>query len=108
VVIGGLMQDSKSVTDSKVPIVGDIPLLGMLFKHKITANAKTELVIFVTPTVVKTPSDLSRMSTDETSRTEMAPRAFPLSERDNYIDPDAPNAGSAPAAETAVSPRRMP
>jgi general secretion pathway protein D len=106
VVIGGLMQDSKTVTDSKVPVLGDIPLLGMLFKHKVTGNAKTELIIFVTPTVVKTPAELARMSNDENSRAEMSHTAFPVLERQNYIDPDAPETGTPPAAPGEFAPRR--
>src|SRR5207249_3341166 len=40
VVIGGLMQNQKIKTEEKVPILGDIPLLGLLFKHKKTDNEK--------------------------------------------------------------------
>jgi general secretion pathway protein D len=54
VVIGGLMQNSKTSTDSKIPLLGDIPGIGALFHHKLTSNAKTELIIMLTPYVIRT------------------------------------------------------
>ncbi|GAB2681266.1 pilus (MSHA type) biogenesis protein MshL [Aliiglaciecola aliphaticivorans] len=52
VVIGGLMQSIVSETDSKTPLLGDIPLLGNLFKSKNDIETKKELVILLKPTVV--------------------------------------------------------
>jgi general secretion pathway protein D len=51
-VIGGLTQDSDIVSKSKVPTVGDIPLLGELFHLNNETKAKTELYIVVTPRVI--------------------------------------------------------
>jgi general secretion pathway protein D len=102
VVIGGLMQDSKTTTDSQIPFFGDIPILGNLFKHKETADAKTELMIFVTPFVINTPDDLSRMSVDEVSRGELTPKAFTPRIRDNYIDPLSPSTPGAATPQVAL------
>ena len=55
VIIGGLMENDKTTIDSKIPILGDIPVLGFLFKHHQKAVTKKELLIFVTPHVVITP-----------------------------------------------------
>jgi type II secretory pathway component GspD/PulD (secretin) len=98
VVIGGLMQNSKTSTDSKIPILGDIPGLGLLFHHKLTSNVKTELIFLLTPFVVRTPADLVRMSQDERSRAEMAPKAFPQKTLNQYLDSgqDQPVPGAAP------------
>ncbi|MFA3791459.1 pilus (MSHA type) biogenesis protein MshL [Aliiglaciecola sp. SL4] len=52
VVIGGLMQSIVSESDSKTPLLGDIPLLGNLFKSKNDVETKKELVILLKPTVV--------------------------------------------------------
>lgn len=52
-VIGGLIQDSNIKSDSKVPILGDIPLVGSLFKRKTQTTAKTELYIIITPRIVR-------------------------------------------------------
>lgn len=86
VVIGGLMKNSKNSTISKIPLLGDIPLLGALFRHKTSQDAKTELMIFLTPYVVKTPSDLSALARMETGRTELAPKAFTEKELDKFLD----------------------
>ena len=53
VVIGGLMRDKVQERTSKVPILGDIPLLGWLFKSKSSAVEKTNLLIFMTPHIVR-------------------------------------------------------
>ncbi len=73
VIIGGLISDQKTDRQSKVPILGDIPLLGNLFKHTVKDTAKTELLIFLTPHVVKTPHDLSGLVESERAKFEMLP-----------------------------------
>jgi general secretion pathway protein D len=70
VVIGGLMQNSKAVTDTKVPFLGDIPLLGNLFKRKQRSESKTELIIFLTPHIVQTPNELAALSASERQKAE--------------------------------------
>lgn len=52
VVIGGLMQSIVSKSDSKTPLLGDIPILGNLFTNKRNSEVKKELVILIRPTVV--------------------------------------------------------
>jgi type IV pilus assembly protein PilQ len=52
VVIGGIYTQEDLETENKVPYLGDIPLLGNLFKNKSRSSAKTELLIFITPKVV--------------------------------------------------------
>ena len=52
VVIGGLMDDKEEETVRKVPLLGDIPLLGGLFRRKTVEKSQTELLIFLTPHVV--------------------------------------------------------
>ncbi|MDP8255755.1 MAG: type II secretion system secretin GspD, partial [Candidatus Alcyoniella australis] len=47
VIIGGLMKEDSSIIESKVPILGDIPVLGYLFKYQNRSNKKTNLVIFL-------------------------------------------------------------
>jgi general secretion pathway protein D len=58
VVIGGLMQERETVDQSKVPILGDIPLLGHLFKYTTKSKQKTNLLIMLTPYIVKDQMDL--------------------------------------------------
>jgi len=86
VVIGGLMQNTKLKTESKVPLLGDIPLLGYLFKRTQSNDAKTELLIFLTPTIIKSPRDLAKMKEDELSRTKEAKKAFGEEELNRYLE----------------------
>jgi general secretion pathway protein D len=52
-VIGGLIRDNVTSTETKVPFLGDIPILGWLFKSKTTSIDKTNLMIFITPYIIK-------------------------------------------------------
>jgi type II secretory pathway component GspD/PulD (secretin) len=52
-VLGGLAQDDVEEINSKVPLLGDIPGLGYLFRHDNKARKKTNLLIFITPTIVR-------------------------------------------------------
>ena len=56
VIIGGLIQEESSDTERKVPILGDIPYLGRLFTGTYTVKTKSELVIFISPKIVKSSS----------------------------------------------------
>jgi general secretion pathway protein D len=55
VVIGGLIDDSSTQNDTKVPVLGDVPVLGWLFRKRTETNEKTNLYIFLTPRVIKSP-----------------------------------------------------
>lgn len=52
IVIGGLIRDSQTTVQRKVPILGDIPILGNLFKSNKSINLKTELLVFITPMIL--------------------------------------------------------
>jgi general secretion pathway protein D len=58
IVIGGLMRDQETVAETKVPILGDIPLLGFLFRQQVKTKVKTNLLLILTPYVVRDQSDL--------------------------------------------------
>lgn len=53
VLLGGLISENNSSGDSKVPLLGDVPLLGNLFKSESEQSEKTELVIFITPRIIE-------------------------------------------------------
>jgi type II secretion system protein D len=85
VIIGGLIQDSKTVTDVKTPLLGDIPLLGNLFKRQMKSDGKTELIIFLTPHIVENPSQLAALS--NTEQTKMNPsKSFTDEELNKFLD----------------------
>jgi len=71
IVIGGLMQDETRDTISKVPLLGDLPLLGNLFKRTIKTNDKTELLIFLTPHVAPDALSLNPISEAERNRSSL-------------------------------------
>ena len=52
VAIGGLVEDRKTKVEKKVPVLGDIPLLGLLFRHTEDAVSKNNLIILITPTIL--------------------------------------------------------
>ena len=57
-VLGGLMTDTISDTVTQLPLLGDIPLLGWLFKHKNTTKTRTSLIVFVTPQLIRSPEEV--------------------------------------------------
>jgi|TARA_R100000049_G_scaffold5360_2_gene16103 type IV pilus assembly protein PilQ len=52
IVIGGVFQSETSSAQEKVPFLGDLPLLGRMFRRDVTAESKTELLIFLTPRII--------------------------------------------------------
>jgi general secretion pathway protein D len=75
IVIGGLMEDKKISTVTKIPLLGDIPFIGGLFQRNQVQKSKTELLIFLTPHVAQQPENLRPMSQDELKGTKLTPNA---------------------------------
>ena len=67
IVIAGLMQERATGEKTKVPVLGDIPILGGLFRRDDRSKKKVDLVILLTPTVV-TPGDAAAMSASDQQR----------------------------------------
>ncbi len=65
VVIGGLMEEKEEENINKVPLLGDIPLLGWLFKNKTLEKKKTNLIVFLTPHIVKDAEQLFKLTDDK-------------------------------------------
>ena len=57
IVIGGLIDDTSTINETKVPLLGDVPVLGWLFKDRSETRQKTNLYIFLTPRVIKNPAE---------------------------------------------------
>jgi len=73
VVIGGLMEEREEENVTKVPLLGDIPVLGWLFKNKSIEKKKTNLLVFLTPHIIKEAEQLSKLTDNkknEYARTE--------------------------------------
>ena len=58
IVIGGLMRDTVQNAESKVPVLGDVPILGALFRRTNKQKRKTNLLLILTPYVIRDPGDL--------------------------------------------------
>ena len=53
VVLGGILEDEKSQNQEKVPVLGDVPFLGFLFRQELNKNLSNELLFFITPRILK-------------------------------------------------------
>ncbi len=67
-VIGGLVQDREEVLHNKTPLLGDIPLIGNLFRFKRNQSRKLNLMILLTPRIVETESDMKQLLMDYQKR----------------------------------------
>lgn len=116
VVVGGLVLNSKNKTVAKVPLLGDIPLLGLLFQDQRTGDRQTTLYVFLTPKILREPTfadlrlltrgprDASRIDPDVPSLSPslievFTPDAPPALPPTNTPEPQpAPIPAAAPAA----------
>ncbi|WP_240636119.1 type II secretion system secretin GspD [Caldimonas tepidiphila] len=64
IVLGGLIQDQYTTNRSKVPLLGDLPVLGGLFRSESRARNKTNLMVFLRPVVMRTAQDATTLTLD--------------------------------------------
>lgn len=69
IVIAGLTREDRTSSVSKVPLLGSLPLVGWLFRHTVEGVEKSNVLIFVTPTIVRSSADVSAVLTNMTERT---------------------------------------
>ena len=86
VVIGGLIDDNRSNNEAKVPGLGDIPILGWLFKTQSDGNQKTNLYVFLTPRVIKSPDEADKLVGDKKALPDSIPERFKGGEIKLYKD----------------------
>lgn len=67
IVLGGLIEQTRSISESRVPFLGDMPGIGPLFRSRGKANAKTNLMVFIRPSIVRNSED-ARMTTSQKYR----------------------------------------
>ncbi|MDG2018073.1 MAG: type II secretion system secretin GspD [Porticoccaceae bacterium] len=63
-ILGGLIEDTSTDGGTKVPLLGDIPLLGRLFKSTSKAKNQQVLMMFIRPTIIRNPEDANKLSED--------------------------------------------
>ena len=71
IVMGGMIQKTTNDNESKVPFMGDLPGIGWLFRYTTKTVAKTELLVILTPHVVRSREDAARLLADESKRIEL-------------------------------------
>jgi len=109
VVLGGLIDTNVTESVTKVPILGDIPGLGWLFKRTSTQEEKTNLLIFINPTIIKDAEDLERV----TGRNRTAAKGF-LTDKvinavpENFFGELGTEETALPEDQTAVEPPDVP
>jgi len=91
VVLGGLISESVTKTKDKVPILGDIPLVGRLFQSEAKSSIKRNLMIFVSPTIIDQAGN--RLHSEE--EMPFAQAAFPVQPR---LEPNKPGTSGLPMA----------
>ncbi len=76
IVIGGLMQEREEVNVNKIPLLGDIPLLGMVFRNEAISKKKTNLLVFLTPHIVKEPERIAAITSQKEKEFGVAENRF--------------------------------
>jgi len=87
VVLGGLIQDTINNTDNGIPYVDNIPYLGRLFKYTTRIKNRTELLIFIQPTIVNNNVDAYRASLKEEKRSNVGAEMSDLAHPPDYAGP---------------------
>jgi len=76
IILGGMIRNQVTATVNKVPLLGDLPLLGNLFRSNSKDNQKTELLVFLTPKIVRDPAEAKKVK-DESEK-EVSPEILQL------------------------------
>jgi general secretion pathway protein D len=92
------MQTTKAESVTKIPLVGDIPLLGNLFQRKVKSDSKSELMIFLTPHIVAAPTELAALSAKQRERSD-ASKGLTEEELNKFLD-ELPKKKTAPEQPT--------
>lgn len=66
-VIGGLMKDEESEVVKKVPVLGDLPILGWFFKSKDSSKRKVNMLVFLSPKIIRNPGDQQKLLVHKTN-----------------------------------------
>src|SRR4029079_7256605 len=121
VVLGGLIQDTMTDNTDKVPIAGDFPVFGALFRYDTRQRTKTNLMVFLKPTVVRGATATTQFTQDrydflkgEQDQYRPPPRVFwndptyPLLPPTNNLGPNMQGEGIVPKPPSIFAPQPMP
>lgn len=93
IILGGMITKGHSVVERKVPVLGDLPLLGRLFRYDYEKTARKELLIFLTPYILRYPA-----ASDAHMETEISRMQFPMNDAMQIHGPN-------PASPEPIEPR---
>jgi type II secretory pathway component GspD/PulD (secretin) len=99
-VLGGLVNDNPHQDNTKVPFLGDIPYLGLLFRSEEKALIKANLLIFITPTIIK-DSDFQTSSSGDFMKSKPQPMKDPMDPTTAWDSPVKKGGWSNPIGESA-------
>lgn len=107
VVIGGMIEENSSEGTYKVPLLGDIPLLGWLFKSRSKSADRTNLFVFITPRIIRTPEDAAGIHEDKKEYMQTITggsiKNTPVKKKDADAQPVIIEGGSPAGAGVSVS-----
>lgn len=100
IILGGIIRKDISTTVKKLPLLGDIPILGNLFRSTSKSNVKTELLVFLTPRVVKDADEARKLRDDEFKRMSVPTQKTLAPELKRNYDPDQDKKHTNPPPDT--------
>ncbi|MAF60489.1 MULTISPECIES: type II secretion system secretin GspD [Pseudomonadota] len=115
IALGGLLDDNERRTLQKIPLLGDIPILGELFKSRGKQRTKTNLMVFIRPTILRTAADAQaiaarRYNYVRAAQIEFDPKAESSLDKIvlEYLGANVPVAPPAGPNDQVIAPRAMP
>ena len=115
IALGGLLDDNERRTIQKIPLLGDIPIIGELFKSRGRERTKTNLMVFIRPTILRTAEDAQaiaarRYNYVRAAQIEFDPKAEPSLDKivRDYMGANIPVAPMAGPNDLVIPPRAMP
>lgn len=107
VVLGGLLDDSTKETKSKVPLLGDIPWVGNLFRYTSTESAKRNLMVFIRPTIIRDDEVYSSISNKKYSHFQKLQKTRQDEDHQDLLTPNTrsvlPDYPESSAPKTSIS-----
>jgi len=85
IVIGGLIKDDINVIERKVPILGNIPIIGHLFKYQSKHKIKTNLLMFMTPHIIRDAETLRRITMEKRRKAEEFRKKYRFEQKEDFI-----------------------
>jgi general secretion pathway protein D len=109
IVLGGLIQDDVTRSDSKVPLLGDLPLIGGLFRSSKDVKVKRNLMVFLRPSVVRDAAGLANLSKEKYQGIRVLDQASLLPNNPQQLfEPAAPAANALDLRPAATTPTAQP